>query len=140
MEHSQRGAVMRDRGAIWKLFVCAVFGVISSGAANAAPYFSLSTDKTFAPHEKVTIHMYTRDVHALEFRMYRVNDPVLFFEKLRDIHGFGAGRYEEKEQIDQKTWIERFHDWKDRTCRLSRWKKAPMWWKRPMDSSAPTRW
>ncbi len=81
-------------------------------AAAASPYFSLSTDKTFLPGEKATVHLYTRDVPALEFRLYRVNDPVLFFEQLGDVHGFGAGHFGPKEQIEEETWIERFHDWK----------------------------
>src|SRR6267142_3587699 len=82
--------------------------------ATPLPYFSLSTDRTFQPGEKMTIHLYTRDVQALEFRVYRVNEPAVFFEKLHDIHGFSTraplpGR---KEEIDERTWIESFHDWK----------------------------
>ena len=81
-------------------------------ADAASPYFSLSTDRTFQPGDKITVHLYTRDVQALEFRLYRVNDPALFFEQLRDVHGFGTGHYGPKEQIEEKTAIEKFHDWK----------------------------
>ena len=35
---------------------------------------------------------------------------MLFFEKLGDVHGFG--QRSPKEQIEEKTWIEKFHDWK----------------------------
>jgi uncharacterized protein YfaS (alpha-2-macroglobulin family) len=91
---------------------CTVFALILPAMAAAAPYFSLSSDKTFLPGEKPTVHLYTRDVGALEFRLYRVNDPFLFFENLKDVHGFGTGHFGPKEQIDEKTWIERFHDWK----------------------------
>ena len=80
--------------------------------ASSSPYFSLSTDKTFLPGEKATVHLFSRDIEALEFRLYRVNDPALFFEKLRDVHGFGTGHFGPKEQIEEKTWLERFHDWK----------------------------
>ena len=81
-------------------------------AADHAPYFSLSTDKTFMPGDKVTVHLYTRDVQALEFRLYKVNDPVVFFEQLRDVHGFGTGHYGPKEEIEEKTALEKYHDWK----------------------------
>ncbi|HSM85779.1 MAG TPA: MG2 domain-containing protein, partial [Candidatus Limnocylindrales bacterium] len=91
-----------------------VLVLLFSSAAHAAPYFSLSTDKTFSPGDKIRVHLYSRDVSALEFRLYRVNDPVLFFEQLRDIHGFGTGRFAGKEQIEEKTLVERFHDWKRR--------------------------
>src|SRR5947209_19277722 len=76
----------------------------------AEPYFSVSTDRTFMPGEKATVHLYTRDIQALEFRLYRVNDPTLFFENLGAV--LGSGNTSPKEQIDEKTWIERFHDWK----------------------------
>jgi uncharacterized protein YfaS (alpha-2-macroglobulin family) len=81
-------------------------------AAAATPYFSVSSDRTFLPGEKATVHLYTRDVPALEFRLYRVNDPFLFFENLKDVHGFGTDHFGPKEQIEEETWIERFHDWK----------------------------
>ena len=84
------------------LIVCLIVGLLFPSLATASPYFSLSTDKTFLPGEKATVHLYTRDVPALEFRLYRVNDPALFFENLRDIHGFGAGHYGPKEQIEEK--------------------------------------
>ncbi|HEY6308980.1 MAG TPA: MG2 domain-containing protein [Candidatus Angelobacter sp.] len=95
------------------LIACLVLALLfPTMAAAATPYFSLSSDKTFLPGEKATVHLYTRDVPALEFRLYRVNDPALFFENLRDVHGFGAGHFGPKEQIEEETWLERFHDWK----------------------------
>src|SRR6516165_8233425 len=109
MEHPQGGGLMRAR----YLTACLVIAVLCPAtAAAASPYFSLSTDRTFLPGDKVTVHLYTRDVSALEFRLYRVNDPVLFFEQLKDVHGFGTGHFGPKEQIEEKTPIERFHDWK----------------------------
>src|SRR5437660_2483762 len=86
------------------------FVLLPALAQAAEPYFSVSTDRTFLPGEKATVHLYTRNVQSLEFRLYRVNDPMLFFEKLGDVHGFG--QRSPKEQIEEKTWIEKFHDWK----------------------------
>jgi len=99
----------RARTFVVLLIFALVFPVWSDASS---PYFSLSTDRTFQPGEKITVHLYTRDVQALEFRLYRVNDPVLFFEQLRNVHGFGTGHYGPKEQIEEKTPIEKFHDWK----------------------------
>src|SRR5947209_4523322 len=91
-------------------FVLACFLLLPALAQAAEPYFSVSTDRAFLPGEKATVHLYTRNVQALEFRLYRVNDPMLFFEKLGDVHGFG--QRSPKEQIEEKTWVEKFHDWK----------------------------
>src|SRR5262249_9013395 len=91
---------------------CLALALMSPAVASADSYFSLSSDRAFLPGDKITVHLYTRDVSALEFRLYRVNDPVLFFEQLKDVHGFGTGHFGPKEQIEEKTPIERFHDWK----------------------------
>ena len=81
--------------------------------AQRAVSFNLSTSRTFSPDEKPSIHLYTHDVAELEFRVYRVNDPEKFLTGLADLHSFDNGAsWGPKEQIDQKTWLERFHDWK----------------------------
>ncbi len=88
-------------------------GCCNSAFAFRAVSFNLSTNRTFSPNEKPTIHLYAHDVDELEFRVYRVNDPEKFLTALPDLHSFGnnfpGGG---KEQIDEKTWLERFHDWK----------------------------
>ena len=76
-------------------------------------YFSLSTNKTYLPGEKVRISVFSAHVDSLEFRVYRVKDPVAFFSRLDDIHNFG--RISQKEQIDNPTVLERFKDWKHET-------------------------
>ena len=83
-------------------------------AQSDAVSFNLSTSKTFAPGEQPRIHLYTNNVDALEFRVYRVADPVRFLENLRDLHSFGPeASLLGKEQIDERTPLERFHDWKN---------------------------
>jgi hypothetical protein len=82
-------------------------------AEGGAVSFNLSTSKTFAPGETPKIHLYTHNVDALEFRVYRVHDPVKFVENLRELHSFGPEpEMMGKEQIDERTWLEKFHDWK----------------------------
>jgi uncharacterized protein YfaS (alpha-2-macroglobulin family) len=92
-----------------------LLAVLASSRAYAfrAVSFNLSTSRTFAPHEKPTIHLYAHDVDELEFRVYRVNDPEKFLTTLPDLHSFGnSWPGGPKEKIDEKTWLERFHDWK----------------------------
>ena len=87
--------------------------VVAPARAQHAVSFNLSTDRTFSPDEKPTIHLYAHDVDELEFRVYRVNNPEKFLTDLPDLHSFGnASPSGPKEQIDERTWLERFHDWK----------------------------
>ena len=78
-------------------------------ADEPQPYFSVSSDRTYAPGEKPHVQVWGRGVNALEFRVYRVNDPVRFFEQLRDPHQFGG---KAPELPHAESWLERFHDWK----------------------------
>jgi uncharacterized protein YfaS (alpha-2-macroglobulin family) len=82
-------------------------------STNKTISFNLSTSRSYAPGEQPKIHLYTHNVDALEFRVYRVNDPVRFIENLRELHSFGdTNPFGSSEQIDERTWIEKFHDWK----------------------------
>jgi uncharacterized protein YfaS (alpha-2-macroglobulin family) len=94
------------------LFTCLLFLTIlvPVGGQRPGAYFSVSTNKTFLPGEKIGVHLYATDVTALEFRVYKVNDPAAFIEKLDSPHSFG--HVSEKEQIETPTLLERFHDWK----------------------------
>jgi alpha-2-macroglobulin len=80
--------------------------------------FSLSTSRTFAPGESVKIQLYAKNVPALEFRVYKVKNAEKFFSGLKDIHSFGAQNSSSTERIDERTWIERLHDF-----------KADLWWR-----------
>lgn len=86
--------------------------LVAPAMGEGASYFSISTTKTFLPGEKVGVHLYASNVKGLEFRMYKVNDPVAFLERVESVHDFG--HIMPKEQIDKPTLIERFHDWKRR--------------------------
>ena len=99
-----------------RLFLLLILACLCSAHAEErikAVSFNLSTSRSYAPGEQPKIHLYTHNVDALEFRVYRVNDPVRFIENLRELHSFGdTGPFGPSEQIDERTWIERFHDWK----------------------------
>ena len=91
---------------------------LTAAAKDAPRSFSLSTSRTFAPGESVKIQLYTHNVSKLEFRVYKVRDAEKFFAGLKDPHSFGEQSYSPAERIDERTWIERLHDF-----------KADLWWR-----------
>jgi uncharacterized protein YfaS (alpha-2-macroglobulin family) len=101
-----------------QLLAVALFLFSAAAQANDAPRsFSLSTTRTFAPGESVKVQLFARNVPELEFRVYRVNDAQKFFAGLKDLHSFGIESSSPAEQIDQRTWLEKIHDF-----------KAHLWW------------
>lgn len=113
---------MRLRKALFAASVLVLFAgwAAAPAAAKDAPRsFSLSTSRTFAPGESVKIQLYARNEPALEFRVYQVRDPQKFFAGLKDLHSFGDHfSSSPEEQIDERTWLERLHDF-----------KADLWWR-----------
>jgi len=75
-------------------------------------YFSMSSDRTYRPGEKVEVNLYSSKNAAMQFRVYRVNDAVKFFSQLQDLHSFGGQAPRLPRQA--KGWLERFHAWKHR--------------------------
>jgi len=73
------------------------------------PYFSLSTNRTFGAGGKASVSLNAWNVKSLEFRVYRVNDPVQFFQQLESAHEFG-GRAPRPPH--RRTLLENIHAWK----------------------------
>ena len=73
------------------------------------PYFSLSSGRTFPAGAKPSVSLNAWNVADLEFRVYRVNDPVQFFQQLESAHEFG-GRV--PRPTHQQTLLETIHAWK----------------------------
>jgi uncharacterized protein YfaS (alpha-2-macroglobulin family) len=74
-------------------------------------FFSLSSSRSWAPGETPAVQLWADGVDTLQFRVYRINDPVAFFSRLEDPHRFG-GRA--RARPTELTPIERFHQWKRR--------------------------
>ena len=91
------------------LFTAPPAALGQESAASTEPSFSVSSRQTYAPSQQPKIWISFRQVDHLDFRVYRVKDPVLFFSKLKDAHSFGS---EKSELAREKTWLERFHEWK----------------------------
>jgi len=73
------------------------------------PYFALSSNQTFGTHSKPSISISSWAVDSLEFRVYRIGDPVKFFQQLENAHQFGAHT---PAPPHERTLIERIHIWK----------------------------
>ncbi|HJZ68213.1 MAG TPA: MG2 domain-containing protein, partial [Blastocatellia bacterium] len=68
----------------------------SASTASSKPYFSLSTNRTYATADRARVWINYASIDYLDFRLYRVDDPVKFFKGLEDPHKMGEG---EKVQI-----------------------------------------
>lgn len=79
------------------------------GQNEEEPYFSLTSARTFGSNGRPTISMGAYNVTSLEFRVYRINDPVKFFEQLEDSHQFGG---QVQRPSHEPTLLERIHSWK----------------------------
>src|SRR5208282_1347554 len=91
------------------LFAAPLAALAQETTASTEPSFSVSSRQTYAPSQQPKIWLTFRQVDRLDFRVYRVKDPIQFFSKLKDAHSFGS---EKTELAREKTWLERFHEWK----------------------------
>ncbi len=60
------------------------------------PFFSLSTNRTYATSENARLWLDHRGIESLDFRVYRVNDPQKFFAQLSNPHQMGE---DEKDEV-----------------------------------------
>src|SRR5579863_9719681 len=92
LEHSldDGGFMIRRAKATFRLL--ALFALAAAGLSQIEnqPYFALSTTATFASNAKPVVSLSAWNVDVLEFRVYRVDDPVKFFQHIEDPHHFGS--------------------------------------------------
>ncbi len=86
--------------------------IFAQESADTGASFSLTSQRTYLPGEKPEVSVYSHNVNALEFRVYRVNDPVKFFSQMQELHNFGGRAPSLPKQ--SRTWLEKFHAWKHR--------------------------
>src|SRR5271157_2330380 len=89
------------------LLLAAAAPGLSQGESE--PYFALSSGRTFGTNGRPTVALSAWKVDSLEFRVYRVDDPMKFFEQIEDAHQFG-GRGPRPPH--ERTLLERIHLWK----------------------------
>ena len=66
---------------------------------EADTYFSLSSEETFGSTEKPRVRLWGHGFDRLQFRVYRVNDPLQFFRQFEDPNNFGGQPPRRPEQI-----------------------------------------
>src|SRR5262245_44909629 len=78
----------------------------------AEPSFSLSSSQAPTTKERAEIWLTFRRLPSLDFRVYKVRDPLAFFAGLKDLHQIGT---DEPLPVPQEpTLIERISSWKSR--------------------------
>jgi uncharacterized protein YfaS (alpha-2-macroglobulin family) len=80
--------------------------LLSGQTDEQQPYFSLNSAQTYATGEKPEIQLAAVDVADLDFRVYKINDPIKFFRDIPDPHQFGG---EAARPSRKPTLIEQFH-------------------------------
>jgi hypothetical protein len=109
---------MRLKSAFVALLLCyalmlPLFAQSDADADNdIGQSFSLTSQRTYMPGRKPEVSVYSHNVKALEFRVYRVNDPAKFFSQMQELHSFGGQAPALPKQAH--TWLEKFHAWKHR--------------------------
>jgi uncharacterized protein YfaS (alpha-2-macroglobulin family) len=81
----------------------------------AKPFFSLLTNRSYGTNERARLWLNYRDIDAIDFRVYRVNDPAKFFHQLENPHQFGEDEQESFESYFRKrrpTFLEKVHAFK----------------------------
>jgi uncharacterized protein YfaS (alpha-2-macroglobulin family) len=81
---------------------------------HAKPFFSLHTNRTYATTDRARVWVNYRGVDALDFRVYKVKDPVKFFRGLDNPHQVGEDEQAEVgKTVEQKpTFLERLRQFK----------------------------
>ena len=75
----------------------------------AAPGFSLASGTIFSTRESPSIYLTFQQVERLDFRVYKVRDPMAFVAGLKDPHQLGS----QTPLVDQEpTTLERIASWK----------------------------
>ncbi|MDT7604218.1 MAG: alpha-2-macroglobulin, partial [Acidobacteriota bacterium] len=81
----------------------------------AKPFFSLMTNRSYGTNERARLWLNYRDIDAIDFRVYRVNDPSKFFHGLENPHQFGEDEQSEFESYFRKrraTFLEKVRHFK----------------------------
>ena len=81
---------------------------------HAKPFFSLHTNRTYATTDRARLWVNYRGVDALDFRVYKVQDPVKFFRGLDNPHQVGEDEQAEvgKTVEKQPTLLEKLRQFK----------------------------
>jgi len=91
--------------------VLVLLAVAAPGLSQSedSPYFSLRSSRSFGSNGAPNVALSASNVDSLDFRVYRINDPVQFFEQLEDPHEFGG---QSPRPPREESFLQMIHDWK----------------------------
>ncbi len=93
----------------WLLVWISAVAPLRADDEAGRPSFSLASTSIASTRETPSIYLTFRQLDHLDFRVYRVNDPIAFLTGLKDPHQLGS----EEPLVDQvPTTLERIADWK----------------------------
>src|ERR1051325_8913755 len=81
---------------------------------HAKPFFSVHTGRTYATTDRARIWVNYRGLDSLDFRVYKVKDPIKFFRQLDNPHQVGEDEEAEIGKAVEKKpdFLERLRQWK----------------------------
>ena len=97
------------RSLLVRLLLLLAAAAAGLGQSEDEPYFSLASNHTFGSHGAPTVALSAVNVDSLDFRVYRINDPVQFFQQLEDPHQFGGSVPRPPREL---SLLQKIHDWK----------------------------
>jgi alpha-2-macroglobulin len=100
---------LRVTGVLCALLLTQGERAAAQEARDDRPSFSVSSSTIATSREKPAIYLTFRRLDHLDFRVYRVKDPVAFLSGLKDPHQLGS---EEPLVAETPTLLERIADWK----------------------------
>jgi len=97
------------RNSLARLLLLLAVAAPGLGQGEDEPYFSLRSSRSFGSNSKPNVSLTASNVDSLDFRVYRVNDPIEFFQQLEEPHNFGG---HVPRPPHEASLLERIHNWK----------------------------
>ena len=107
------------RSSLARVALLLAIAAAGLGQSEDEPYFSLRSSHTFGSNSggsnsggsnsAPNVALSASNVDSLDFRVYRINDPVQFFQQLEDPHEFGGSV---PRPPHQPSFLETIHEWK----------------------------
>jgi uncharacterized protein YfaS (alpha-2-macroglobulin family) len=97
------------RNSLARLLLLVAVAAAGLGQSEDEPYFSLRSSRTFGSNGKPNVMLSASNVDSLDFRVYRIDDPMAFFQQLEDPHQFGGRVPRPPHEV---SFLELIHDWK----------------------------
>ena len=79
-----------------------VRGAEDNQAAEKRVRFSLSTTRTYGSKEQPRVYISYQGIETLDFRVYQIRDPFLFFRQLEDPHQMGEDDYTAVDDVSDR--------------------------------------